>query len=147
MTTIRRGELRDADAVFLLAKQFMQDGLRINRDEFLVAFQNTIRPRQDETNVLYVAEDGDGAVIGYTLMTVSRLLHAPGLTAHLQELVVDEEARGRGLGSDLVRANETYARHRGVRQLTMATSRAGGFYERLGYRDVAVFYKKILDLG
>jgi len=174
MAAIRRGEARDSAAVYLLARQFVLDGLRTNRDEFEVAFANVVRPRENETNVLYVAtvgaaDAGDAAtvdaaeaaggtggeqtapgrgeageiVVGYSLMTVSRLLHAPGLTAHLQEIVVAPEHREHGIGSELVQVNELYCRARGVRQLTMATSRAGGFYERLGYRESAAFYKKI----
>ena len=52
-----------------------------------------------------------------------------------------------GIGTALVEANELYAVERGVRQLTMSTSRAGDFYRRLGYDVTAEFYKKILPLG
>ncbi len=150
MVAIRRGETRDSEAVYLLARQFVQDERPTNRDEFEVAFANTVRPRENETNVLYVAVSDaggaeDGTVVGYSLMTVSRLLHTPGLTAHLQEIVVEPGDRNAGIGSRLVQANELYCQARGVRQLTMATSLAGGFYTRLGYTDSATFYKKIFD--
>ncbi|RUQ97117.1 GNAT family N-acetyltransferase [Labedella endophytica] len=147
MTLIRRGTLEDCDAVFQLARQFVTETASIDLDGFTVAFNNVIRWRENETNVLHVAENDSGEVIGYTLMSVSRLLHVSGLTAHLQELVVDESARGQGVGSDLVYANELYAMERGVRRLTMSTSRAGEFYRRLGYEVTAEFYKKILPAG
>lgn len=143
---IRRGALSDRDAVFTLARQLITGPVTPQIDDFVAVFNNVVRWRENETNVLYVAEK-EGVVVGYTLMTVSRLLHAAGLTAHLQELVVDESARGQGIGSDLVLANEQYALERGVRQLTMSTARLGGFYRRLGYEVTAEFYKKILPLG
>jgi GNAT superfamily N-acetyltransferase len=147
VTLIRRGTVDDLDAVFRLAQQFKTEVANIGLDDFTVAFHNVIRWRENETNVLHIAEDDTGAVIGYTLMSVSRLLHVAGLTAHLQELVVDESARGTGVGSDLVNANELYALERGARRLTMSTSRAGEFYRRLGYEVTAEFYKKILPQG
>ena len=144
---IRRGQPDDRSAVFALAGQLITGSIPPVADDFVTAYNNVMRPREDETNVLYVAADQDGQVVGYTLMSVSRLLHAAGLTAHLQELVVDETARGAGIGSALVEANELYAVERGVRQLTMSTARAGDFYRRLGYNVTAEFYKKILPLG
>ncbi|MFZ4895272.1 GNAT family N-acetyltransferase [Plantibacter sp. Mn2098] len=145
--SIRRGRTEDSAAVFGLAAQLITGSIPPAADDFITAYNNVMRPREDETNVLYVAVDASGTVVGYTLMTVSRLLHAAGLTAHLQELVVDESARGRGIGSALVQANEFYAVERGARQLTMSTARAGDFYRRLGYAVTAEFYKKILPLG
>ncbi|AZH83958.1 N-acetyltransferase [Plantibacter sp. PA-3-X8] len=145
--SIRRGQSDDRSAVFALAGQLITGSIPPAADDFMAAYNNVMRPREDETNVLYVAVDESDRVVGYTLMTVSRLLHAAGLTAHLQELVVDETARGAGIGSALVEANEHYAVERGARQLTMSTSRAGDFYRRLGYNVTAEFYKKILPLG
>ncbi len=146
MHTIRRGQSQDLSAVFRLAKQFQTGRVPINRDEFEVAFENVLRHRDQETNVLYVVEQPDG-VVAYSLMSVSRLLHASGLTAFLQEIVVDESARGAGIGSALVAANEEYCLARGVRQLSMATARSGEFYHRLGYTSVGEYFRKVLAFG
>lgn len=75
---------------------------------------------------------------------MSRLLYAGGLSAHLEELVVDAGARSGGTGSALVRAVERLCGDRGVGQITMSTRRAGEFYKRLGYERTAEFYKKLL---
>lgn len=144
--TIRRGQREDAKAVFALARQFSTGREPIGRDEFIVAFDNVLRYRDQETNVLFVAEL-DGTVVGYSLMTVSRLLHAPGLTAHLQEIVVDESARGHGVGDRLMQANEHYCMGRGVRQLSASTARIGSFYNHRGFEPVGEHYRKILELG
>src|SRR5690606_9693798 len=117
----------------------------IRMDEFTVAYDNVLRRRDQETNVLFVAEV-DGNVVGYSLMTVSRLLHAPGLTAHLQEIVVDEEYRGGGYGDRLIAANEHYCMGRGVRQLSASTARFGSFYNHRGFESVGEHYRKLLEL-
>ncbi|GAA3587056.1 hypothetical protein GCM10022198_08260 [Klugiella xanthotipulae] len=147
MTTIRRGVAEDSHSVFLLARQFQTGRVPINIDDFQIAYENVLRHRDQETNVLFVVENDMSVVVGYSLMSVSRLLHASGLTAFLQEIVVDAEERGSGLGSSLVDANESYCVSRGVRQLSMATSRAGEFYHRLGYHAVGEYFKKVLELG
>lgn len=143
--TIRRGQFEDASVLFELALQYQTNRERIGRDEFGVAFDNVLRKRTEETNVLFVAED-DGKVVGYSLMTVSRLLHAPGLTAHLQEIVVDSDSRGDGVGDRLMQANEHYCMGRGVRQLSASTSRIGSFYNHRGFEAMGEHYRKLLDL-
>lgn len=144
--SIRRGQSEDATALFALARQYQTGREAIGRDEFLVALDNILRHRDQEANVLFVAEL-DGKVVGYSLMTVSRLLHAPGLTAHLQEIVVDENTRGHGLGDRLMQANEHYCMGRGVRQLSASTSRIGSFYNHRGFEPMGEHYRKILDLS
>ena len=144
--TIRRGQSEDASALYALARQFQTGREPIGRDEFLIALDNVLRRRDQEANVLFVAER-DGNVVGYSLMTVSRLLHAPGLTAHLQEIVVDEASRGHGVGDRLMQANEHYCMGRGVRQLSASTSRIGSFYNHRGFEAMGEHYRKILDLS
>ncbi|NLB47840.1 MAG: GNAT family N-acetyltransferase [Microbacteriaceae bacterium] len=143
---IRRGRSDDLDALYALARQYQTGREPIGRDEFLVALDNVLRHRDQETNVLFVAQES-GTVVGYSLMTVSRLLHAPGLTAHLQEIVVDEDARGRGVGDRLMQANEHYCMGRGVRQLSASTARMGSFYNHREFEAVGQHYRKILELG
>lgn len=143
---IRRGQLEDASRLFELARQYQTGREPISRDEFLVALDNVLRHRDQETNVLFVAELG-GKVVGYSLLTVSRLLHAPGLTAHLQEIVVDSDTRGHGVGDRLMQANEHYCMGRGVRQISASTARMGTFYNHRGFSPMGEHYRKILDLA
>ncbi len=142
---IRRGQSEDAKAVFGLARQFATGREPIRADDFTVAYDNVLRHRDQETNVLFVAEV-DGKVAAYSLMTVSRLLHAPGLTAHLQEIVVDVDSRGSGVGDRLIEASEQYCVGRGVRQLSASTARIGSFYNHRGFESVGEHYRKILEL-
>lgn len=143
---IRRGQSEDAKTLFRLASQYVTGRESITRDEFTIALDNVLRYREQETNVLFVAES-NGEVVGYSLLTVSRLLHAPGLTAHLQEIVVDSVHRKQGIGDRLMSANEHYCMGRGVRQISAVTSNIGSFYGYRGFEAVGQHYRKVLEIG
>ncbi len=77
-----------------------------------------------------------------TVHTFARARHL-----HIDDLIVDEPARGRGVGGKLLSYAEALARQRALGQVFL-DSRAGavGFYERLGYRrHQSVLVKKRLD--
>lgn len=85
---------------------------------------------------------GGGALQGYALTTIVPLLATNGPSAQLQEIVVDENARGHDYGTQLVRAVEAECERRGVTQLTVASRRAGGFYDRLGFHESAEYMRR-----
>ena len=142
MADIRAARLADADAVFGLLEQLAQS-YTPDRAAFDVTFELFVA--NDSYASLLVAEDADGVVRGYALTTVTRLLYTNGNSAQLQELVVDEATQGQGIGSALLEATERECITHGVRQLTVPSRRAAGFYERLGYRSTADFLKRTFD--
>ncbi|GAA3043892.1 GNAT family N-acetyltransferase [Kitasatospora albolonga] len=91
----------------------------------------------DATSVHVLAVGEDGTALG-----TGRLIHgavALGMTGRqgrvlLGRLAVRKEARGTGLGAELVRALEAAGREQGGTELELhAQVQALGFYERLGY--------------
>ena len=92
--------------------------------------------------LLYVSEGEKGELQGYALTTIVPLLATNGPSAQLQELVVDDAARGQDVGTQLVRAVEAECERRGVTQLTVASRRAGGFYDRLGFHESAEYMRR-----
>ena len=92
--------------------------------------------------LVYVSEGTDGSLQGYALTTIVPLLATNGPSAQLQELVVDAAARGLDVGTQLVRAVEAECERRGVTQLTVASRRAGGFYDRLGFHESAEYMRR-----
>jgi N-acetylglutamate synthase-like GNAT family acetyltransferase len=140
--TVRSARESDADAVFSLLGQLSQS-YAPERDAFDVTFASFVA--DDSYASLLVAEDAVGTVRGYALTTVTRLLYTNGNSAQLQELVVDAEVHGQGIGSALLEATELECKSHGVRQLTVPSRRAAGFYERLGYRSTADFLKRTFD--
>lgn len=137
-TRVRLAAPTDVDAVFALVEQ-LGIGEKPNRPSFIEAFAHAVEPSRE--HVLLVA-DLDGVVSGYAYTTIERLLYTNGDSAQIQELAVNTPARDRGLGSLLVSSIEEECRLRGVRQLTVASSHAARFYERLDYRSTSDFLKK-----
>ena len=93
-------------------------------------------------SLLHVAEV-DGVVAGYALTTINPLLYTNGPSAQLQEIVVDDRMQTSGVGTALVRAVEKACEEGGVTQLTVASRRAGGFYDRLGYTQQAEYMRRL----
>jgi ribosomal protein S18 acetylase RimI-like enzyme len=137
---IRPATAADEGAVFSLVEQLGGEVEPPERAAFGSAFAHVVGVSDD--HLLLVATDESGVVVGYAMTTLDRLLYTKGDSAQLQELVVDEQVRGSGIGSMLVEAVEEECRARGVRQLTAASSRGASFYERLDYRSTADYLKK-----
>lgn len=85
--------------------------------------------------VLFVARDGE-RIVGSLTLAVFRI--PTGLRAWIEDVMVDESARGRGAGTALNRAALEHARHAGARtvDLTSRPSReaANRLYQKLGFQ-------------
>ena len=88
-----------------------------------------------------------GAAIGF--MKLSFVEKVWGTSCEIDTLVVDDAARGQGVGAALVAAAERTGRRRGARamRVDVLTRNLGGvaFYEREGYEQFAVRLGKSLD--
>ncbi len=85
--------------------------------------------------ILFVARDGDGPILGSLTLALFRI--PTGLRAWIEDVVVDEAARGKGVGAALNEAALDHARTVGARtvDLTSRPSRevANRLYQRLGF--------------
>jgi GNAT superfamily N-acetyltransferase len=140
MTTIREAQPGDEDVLFALVGQ-MGHALAPIRSAYDATIAAYFAGEQPSV-MLSVAEGDDGALLGYSLTTIVPLLATNGPSAQLQELVVDSAARGLDVGTQLVRAVEAECERRGVTQLTVASRRAGGFYDRLGFHESAEYMRR-----
>ena len=84
---------------------------------------------------LLLAHDPDGTIVGMLTLAVFRI--PTGLRAWIEDVVVDEAARGKGVGAALTNAAIRLANERGARtvDLTSRPSReaANRLYQRLGF--------------
>jgi len=88
------------------------------------------------SSVLFIARDDDGTIIGSLTLALFRI--PTGLRAWIEDVVVDGEARGKGVGEKLNRAALDYARDAGAKtvDLTSRPSReaANRLYLRMGFK-------------
>ncbi|MBV9605375.1 MAG: GNAT family N-acetyltransferase [Solirubrobacterales bacterium] len=84
---------------------------------------------------LLLARDENGTIVGMLTLAVFRI--PTGLRAWIEDVVVDEAGRGRGVGAALTNAAIRLANERGARtvDLTSRPSReaANRLYQRLGF--------------
>jgi len=138
---IREARPGDEDGLFALVSELGHAFAPVRN-----AFDTTIAAYfagEQPSVLVYVFEAEDGTLQGYALTTIVPLLATNGPSAQLQELVVASSARGLDLGTQLVRAVEAECERRGVTQLTVASRRAGGFYDRLGFHESAEYMRRI----
>jgi ribosomal protein S18 acetylase RimI-like enzyme len=95
-------------------------------------------------SALFVARDTDtGIIVGSLTLALYRI--PTGLQARIEDVVVDDAARGKGIGADLTHAAINRARDLGAKSvgLTSRPSReaANRLYRRLGFeqRETNVF--------
>lgn len=143
---VRSATQADAEALYGLVQQ-LGHAFEPEREAFDRTFGSYLAGEAPDV-VLLLAEaevEQERRLVGYALMSVVPLLSTNGPAAQLQEIVVDRSARGLDVGTQLVRAVEAECERRGVRQLTVASRRAGGFYDRLGYHENAEYMRRFFD--
>ena len=103
------------------------------------------RMLDSDRGAVLVAAEGD-TVHGVITFSCNLAVRFDIAYAQIEELVVDDAARGKKAGAALVRAAMDEARARGCDEMGLyprETTR--GFYERLGFNDVGVELRQRLD--
>ncbi len=89
----------------------------------------------DAAAQLYVARDDTGKILGTFCLTVQKIPTGPKVW--LEDVVVDEQARGQGLGEALVRKAIDTARALGAKSLNFTSSpdriAANRLYRKMGF--------------
>jgi GNAT superfamily N-acetyltransferase len=129
---VRAARLEDAPALARLSGQL---GYPATTEQILARM---VVIRDDPSSGLFVAETS-GAVVGWMHLLNQHLIEY-GSRVEVAGLVVDEAARGRGIGRCLMDRAEEWARERGTHTVHLRSNvtRAGAhaFYEHLGFKHV-----------
>jgi ribosomal protein S18 acetylase RimI-like enzyme len=87
------------------------------------------------SQTLLVARDDDGAVVGVLTFVLYRV--SSGLKGRIEDVIVDNSARGQGVGEALVREGMRRANDAGVLMLELTSmpyrQSANRLYKRLGF--------------
>lgn len=124
---------------------FIDAGAKFGRDEILALFA-------DDDSPVFVAEDGEGYVIGYIICRMKSSAGNPSLKPvkrlYIEDLCVDPEYSGRGAGRALMARAEEYARAAGCHNLELNVwefnSDAIEFYRKNGYTEQRRIMEKLL---
>lgn len=136
---IRYAVAADAKAIFALVGE-LGHAQNVEHAPFMESFTAAL---SDAPRTLVHVAEVDDQIVGYSLTTINSLLYSNGPSAQLQEIVVNGSLHTRGVGTALVHAVEADCAQHGVTQLTVASRRAGGFYDRLGYTQQAEYMRRL----
>ena len=154
--TVRFAEERDIPAIMELLRQvnrvhaegrpdLFKTETKYTEEELRAIFKN------EETPV-FVCEDGEGRVVGHGFCVLqrpenTRLLHDV-LTLYIDDICVDEAARGQGAGRAIYGHILDFARQKGCYNVTLnvwsCNPGAMEFYKKLGLTPYKVGMEQIL---
>ncbi len=140
MVTIRPATIDDRDALFPLARD-MATSFVVTSDGFASSFASII---SSHTMCLGLAIHLE-TIAGYVLGSFHPCFYASGNVAWVEEIMVKEESRKRGVGRLLMFYFEDWAAGADCRLVSLATRRAADFYLALGYKESATYFKKELE--
>ncbi|WP_168207543.1 GNAT family N-acetyltransferase [Microlunatus elymi] len=130
----------DADELFRMA-QLLATSATPQRQTFDHLLTEILA---DPHQYLLVAAAPTG-LSGYLYGLIHPAFHANGKIAWAEELFVDPDLRGAGLGRKLMTDFEDWAKQVGHAQyIAVATRRAHDFYDAIGFAESATYFKKTL---
>jgi GNAT superfamily N-acetyltransferase len=113
---------------------------------YVIRFGGHLALRESRT---LVAEEPGGRVLGFLDMEFRQRLGHPRPQGWVNDLVVTETARGRGVGAALLDHAEQLARARGCFRMSLETSAwrdaTHRFYEGRGWTNNGIWFVKLLD--
>jgi ribosomal protein S18 acetylase RimI-like enzyme len=99
--------------------------------------------------LVHVAVSPEQALLGIAMAQLREELLSHEPSAHLEVLVVRDDAEGQGIGKALIQSIEQAVRERGARSVTLHVfannTRARAVYERLGFAGELIRYIKHLS--
>lgn len=128
---LRQAEKGDLDDIYNLVCELEEN--KLNRNNF----ENVFLSNLQNPEVFYIIAELEGKTIGFGSIHVNYLLHHCGRIAEVQELIVDEGYRDRGIGSLMMDELKRIAAHNGCLQIEVCCSRKRDnslkFYEAEGF--------------
>ena len=98
--------------------------------------------KSNETAVAFVAEL-NGNVIGMLTAQTNISTAEGGIAAVLEDMIIDKNLRGQGIGKQLMQAMEQWAKEKGITRLQLladkTNSPALAYYNKLGWKETKMF--------
>lgn len=135
---IRKALIEDKLKVKDLTKKFTKS--KIIEKDFNSIFNDLINNK----NVSFLVAESDTNILGYCLAFHYKTLYANGFVSWIQEIIIDEKFREKGLGSKLLKEIEIESKNKGSKVISLATVEAIGFYKKNNYTESGLYFKKKL---
>ncbi len=147
MVTIRNAQEKDAEQIIDLLKQVLELHAAIRPDIFI---SGTTKYTKDEVTAIikdkqrrtFVAEDDNGKVLGYALCIIKAQPFSnnmiPFTTLYIDDLCIDNDARGKHIGTLLFDYVKEEAKKIGCYEITLnvweGNNAAKAFYDKMGMK-------------
>lgn len=129
----------------LIAKLIKQLGYPNTTDFFHRKMDKLVFSNSDEVVIAEV----ENTIVGLAHLHTALMLHYPGRLGRVMALVVSEDLRGMGVGTELMANLEKTAKDKGctLMEITSSAQRddAHSFYEKLGFEEKRKRFIKKLD--
>jgi predicted N-acetyltransferase YhbS len=140
MVKVRKATLEDETKVFeLIEELFRAGGSSADRIRDLQASHKQFREiiKDDRKGDVFVAED-NGDMLGLITLSYAEAIRCSGIYASIEEFVVIERARGKGVGGKLIEAAVAEATARGCDEMDVNRPSDLGYpvYLRHGLKDL-----------
>ena len=137
MVNIREATINDREEVFDLIRQLMTSVTEespINQPSGVEVYRQVI---EEGKGTVLVAEE-DGKMLGLVTLSYPVAIRCGGIYSCIEEFIVTEQARGKGVGSGLLQAAIDKATEKGSYELQVNRPSELGYpvYLRQGWKDL-----------
>lgn len=143
MIQIRPCRSEDFDEVFDLLRQLWPEQT-LDADALRVVYDRALA---SNLQTYICATDGE-RIVGFGSLTMKNNLWQAGYLGHVDELIVDKEHRGRGVGTQLLEHIIALAKQQGCSRVELDTAfkrtEAHQFYEQHGFQKRGFLFSKVL---
>ena len=142
---IRKATVEDADQVLNLFKQFPSGDVDVEWEVGSQTFRLIVE--NPELGAILVAEE-NGEVVGATTLSYPFAIRCKGIYSCIEENIVDEKQRGKGIGGKLLKAAIAEAASRGCDEIQVNGPSEMGYplYIRNGLQDIGKHLKTKLPI-
>ena len=144
---IRRAEKADYQMIKDLVKELFDTlGIKDGMDEDLA--QDKFEDILSEPKVMVIVAEVNDRVIGYLTINFNKSFLDAGDSAVIDELMVTEKERGKGVGRLLVEYAIEISKHSGCSEVGVSTEfgnmNAQKFYDKCGFKVLGLIFEKVL---
>jgi len=132
---IRKAAIGDEGQLFSLLNQFPSEGGGHQWENGVDTFRSVIQ--NPELGSVFVADE-KGTILGLITLSFPTAIRCAGIYASIEEFIVDQEGRGKGIGGMLIKTAMEEARSRGCHELQVNRPSESGYpvYIRYGWKDL-----------